>query len=350
MDESTPLLKFGIIGCRHGHVHSQIKELLAIPGAMCAGIYDEDDASVQGVLDRFPVTRVDSPDRLLDDPDVTLIGTAEINRRKADVILRALNAGKHIIADKPLCTSVEDLNAIERVATEKGLRVGLQLTERFGPANRRMKTLVDSGAVGRVANVMCWRPHRLGRPNRPDWMFDDDLYGGILVDLAIHDADIIRWLCGGVFTEITAYEQNFGNPADTDFHDIGTLLGRLSTGPTGFVRTDWFTPNPSPVHGDTRFLVTGTDGMIEVRTAGDLWAKKHDGSGQVLVMANGCGVKTEKPEPASKTLVRDFVDSIREGATPDITNHDVFEATRATLMARMSSKLGRTVRRAETLA
>jgi hypothetical protein len=90
--------------------------------------------------------------------------------------------------------------------------------------------------------------------------------------------------------------------------------------------------------------------MIEVRTVGDLWAKKHDGSGQVLVMANGCGVKVEKPEPALKTLVRDFVDSIREGTTPDITNCDVFEATRATLMARMSSKLGRTVRRTETLA
>ncbi|HDS74513.1 MAG TPA: Gfo/Idh/MocA family oxidoreductase, partial [Firmicutes bacterium] len=343
-------LKFGIIGCRHGHVHSQITELLAIPGAICAGVYDDDDASVQSVLDRHPVSRIDSPDRLLDDPDVTLIGTAEVNRRKPDVILRALNAGKNAIADKPLCTSIEDLNAIEKTATEKGLRVGLQLTERFGPANRRMKSLVDSGAVGHVANVMCWRPHRLGRPGRPDWMFDDDQYGGILVDLAIHDADIIRWLCGGVFTEITAYEQNFGNPSDTDFHDIGTLLGRLSTGPTGFVRTDWFTPTPSPVHGDTRFLVTGTEGMIEVRTAGDLWAKKPDTSGQILVMTNTDGVKVEKPEPPSKTLVQDFVDSIREGTTPDIMNRDVFEATRATLMARMSSKLSRTVLRGETLA
>ena len=80
MKDSVPPLKFGIIGCRHGHVHSQITELLGIPGAVCAGVYDDDDASVQGVIDRFPVTRVDSPDRLLDDPDVTLIGTAEINR------------------------------------------------------------------------------------------------------------------------------------------------------------------------------------------------------------------------------------------------------------------------------
>jgi predicted dehydrogenase len=350
MKDPGPALKFGVIGCRHGHVMSQITELLEIPGAVCAGIYESDDESAEAVLARFgSITRVDSPDRLLGDPEVTLIGTAEINRNKAPIILRALAAGKHVIADKPLCTRIEDLNAIEKAATESGLRIGMQLTERFGGAARRMKALVDEGAVGTVANVMCWRPHRLGRPGRPDWMFVDDLYGGIIVDLSVHDVDIMRWLCGGVFTEMTAYESNFGNTGDPDFSDIGTFLGRLSTGATGMGRTDWFTPETSPVHGDTRFLVTGTKGMIEVRTAGDLWAKKRKASDEILIMTDSESPTKVDHLPATKTVVRDFVDSLHSETAPAITNEDVFEATRGAIMARMSAKLGRTVRRQETL-
>lgn len=342
-------LTFGVIGCRHGHVFSLIRELLEIPGVRCAGIFDSQEASAKAVLDRFPVKAASSLDALLDDPDVSLIGTAEINKLKAPIILRALKAGKHVIADKPLCTTVEDLNAIERAATEKNLRVGLMLTERFGGANRRMKQLVAEGQIGHVANVMCWRPHRLNRPARPDWMFRDELYGGIIVDLAIHDADIIRWLTGGNFIEITAYQQNWGNPTDRDFSDIGTFLGLLSTGATGIVRTDWFTPRASPAHGDTRFLVTGTKGMIEVRTAGDLWSGGAERPAEVLLMTDDTPPTKAEPLPPEKTIVRDFVESIHLGTRPEISNADAFEATRATLMARMSVQLGRTVRRRETM-
>jgi len=341
---------FGIIGCRHGHVFSLMRELLDIPGVRCAGVYDSDEASVRAVVDRFPVSAVGSPEALLGDPEVRLIGTAEINKLKAPLILKALEAGKHVIADKPLCTAIEDLNAIEKLATERKLRVGLMLSERFGGANRRMKRLVEEGRIGHVANVMCWRPHRLNRPARPDWMFVDDLYGGIIVDLAIHDADIIRWLAGGVFLEVTAYQQNWGNPADCDFGDFGTFLGILSTGATGYVRTDWFTPKSSPVHGDTRFLVTGTNGMIEVRTVGDLWSRRKESPAEVLLMTDETPPTKADPLPPETTLVRDFLESVQRGTSPEITNTDVFEATRATLMARLSARLGRTVRRHETFA
>jgi len=161
--------------------------------------------------------------------------------------------------------------------------------------------------------------------------------------------DIIRWATGGVFTEITAYEQNWGNPDDPEFTDIGVLLGKLSTGATGIVRTDWFTPETSPVHGDTRFLVTGTKGMIEIRTAGDLWSEQHTRDGQVLLMSDGDEPVRLDYEPPKETLVADFLGSIYGDTKPVLSTNDAFEATRATLMARRSAKLGRTVKREETL-
>lgn len=347
MPSASIPLTFGIIGCRHGHVLSLIRELLEVPGVRCAGIYDSDEASMRAVLDRFPAKVAKSPDELLGDPAVPLIGTAEINKLKGPLILRALEAGKHVIADKPLCTEISDLDAIEKTATGKKLRVGLMLTERFGGVNRRMQQLVAEGRIGHVANVTCLRPHRLNRPARPDWMFRDELYGGILVDLAVHDADIIRWVAGGVFLEVTAYQQNWGNPADRDFGDIGAFLGLLSTGATGFVRTDWFTPGASPVHGDTRFLVTGTKGTIEVRTAGDLWSGRKKRSAELLLVTDDEPPKKIEPLPPEKTLVRDFLESIVLDTVPHITDADAFEATRAALMARLSARLGRTVHRRE---
>jgi len=99
MTERAPFLSFGIIGCRHGHVLGLIKELLAVPGVRCAGVYDADPASLKAVTDRFPVGAVSSPEALLDDPNVSLIGTAEINKLKAPIILRALEAPLRQIAD-----------------------------------------------------------------------------------------------------------------------------------------------------------------------------------------------------------------------------------------------------------
>ena len=341
----TQPLTFGIIGCRHGHVHGLIKNLLDIPNVSCAGIYDSDDEAVQEVTDRYSVKRARCAEELLDDPAVQIIGTAEINNAKAPLLLQALKAGKHVIADKPLCTTMDDLNALEAAAKEHGCEVGLLLSERDAPYSRAMKAIVDSGEIGQVANVLCMRPHRLGRNGRPDWMFVDEQYGGIIVDLAIHDLDIIRWVAGGTYQEVTAYQQNFGNPADTDFGDIGTVLARLSTGTTGIVRTDWFTPETSPVHGDTRFIVTGTKGMLEARTAGDLWSGKENRPSELLLMSNDrppCKVDLVPPE---NNLVQDFVQSIRCGTERYLSNTDVFEATRATLMARISTRLGRTVTR-----
>ncbi len=342
-------IAFGIIGCRHGHIKGLLTQLLKIPGAQCAGIYEEDDESVQPILEEFPVQRARSADELLENDEVAVIGTATINRGKGPLLVRAMEAGKHVIADKPLCTTLEDLNAMEAASAEHGCHVGLMLSERFGGYTGRMMDVIRSGQIGHVANVTCWRPHRLNRPKRPDWMFVDEQYGGIIVDLAVHDVDIIRWAAGGVFSEITAYEQNWGNPVDPEFTDIGVLLGRLSTGATGMVRTDWFTPELSPVHGDTRFLITGTRGMIEVRTAGDLWAKRHDKAGHVLVMTEDTPPKKLEYDMPGRTLVEDFIGGITGAAEQTLTTQDAFEATRATLMARRSAKLGRTVTRDETL-
>ena len=342
----TPLT-FGIIGCRHGHVRGLIEGLLAIPGVTCAGIYDDDPESVEEIAKHYSAKQARSVDELLDDPKIDLIGTAGVNSAKAAVLLRALKSGKHVIADKPLCTTIGDLNALERAATEGDLRVGLLLSERFAPYSQGMKTIVESGEIGHVANVTCFRPHRLGRPGRPDWMFVDEQYGGIIVDLAIHDLDIAHWIGGGTYQEVTAYQQNWGNPADTDFSDIGTVLALLSTGVTAMVRTDWFTPATSPVHGDTRFFVTGTKGTLEARTAGDLWSNAKDKPSELLLISDGSKACKVDLTPPKKSLVQDFVDSIVHGEPACIPNADAFEATRATLMARMSTRLGRMVKRSE---
>jgi predicted dehydrogenase len=340
---------FGIIGCQHGHIHGLIESLVAIPGVTCAGIYDEQPEAMKAVTDRYPVNAVASPDVLLDDAKVTLIGTAAVNNDKGALLAQAVEAGKHVIADKPLCTIIEDLNAIEKAATENRVRVGLMLSERYQGYTQKMMELVNDGAIGHVANVLCVRPHRLGRAGRPDWMFVDEKYGGIIVDLAIHDVDIIRWAAGGVFEEITAYQQNWGNPTDKDFGDIGVLLGRLTSGATGMVRTDWFTPATSPVHGDTRFIITGTRGMIEVRAAGDLWTRKKKCPPELMVMTDNRDPVRFAPGKPDVTMVDDFLASTYGDAKPILSNTDVFEATRASLMARESTKLGRTVKRHETL-
>ena len=194
--------------------------------------------------------------------------TAAVNDRKAAYIVKALDAGLHCMADKPLVSSMDQLESIEQALTRnKSLKLYLMLTERFNPALVAAKQIVDRGEIGKVANIIAIRPHRLNPDTRPAWMFDSRRYGGILNDIGIHDLDIARWFTGNEMDRVLAASvSNHRSASCTDFNDNGEAMVRMKDGTTAFIYVHWMTPDAYPAHGETRFIITGTKGQIEVHS------------------------------------------------------------------------------------
>jgi predicted dehydrogenase len=264
---SQPVLKFAAIGLDHRHIYDQVTSLLNI-GAECVGFWSRDEAMpLQGFMEKFPhIPRVKERAQLLEDKSIHLITCAAIPNERADLAIEAMRHSKDFMVDKPGLTTFEQLEAVRKVQKETGRIFSIDFTERFEVrSTTRAGELVKAGAIGQVVHTAGLGPHRLNRHLRPQWFFDKQAYGGILVDIGSHQFDQFLYFTDSSDARITAARvANRAHPADTGLEDLGEVMIE-SDNASGYFRVDWFTPDGLNTWGDGRLTIVGTEGTIELR-------------------------------------------------------------------------------------
>ncbi|HRO12739.1 gfo/Idh/MocA family oxidoreductase, partial [Amaricoccus sp.] len=185
---------------------------------------------------------------------------------RAAMALRAMRAGKDVMVDKPGCTTEAQLAEIRRVQAETGRIWSVCYSEHFlQKATVAASRLVAEGAIGRVVNTVGLGPHRIGLNPRPDWFWDSERGGHILVDIASHQFEQFLHFTGSTAARILqSVETNFASPERKGWNDYGHAVV-ASDRATGFIRVDWLTADGSPAWGDGRLFLMGTAGNIELR-------------------------------------------------------------------------------------
>ncbi len=189
----------------------------------------EDDAYYRKSAEQRGINfNYESFDSLLaDNSDTVAIGDFFANR--GTLAIKALEAGKNVICDKPMCTSLEELDRIEVLAKEKRLYVSCMFTMRYEGITEAAKEAVK--LIGDVKSVYFGGQHPLLYPSRPKWYFENGKYGGLINDLAIHGIDLVYYLCGLRITDIKAARcYNAFAKKDPDFLDSGQFMATLSNG------------------------------------------------------------------------------------------------------------------------
>lgn len=258
-------IRIAMAGLAHGHGTGFLGEAVKMNGVEAVGFWDcENRDAVRSAAERFSAPIFDSLEALLNASGANVLLTAAVNADKADLIVQGIEAGFHIIADKPLVTTVKDLERIsEALDRHPEVHLFLMLSERYNPVLVTAKALIDSGEIGEVVHVVAMRPHRLRPEGRPDWMFDSKRYGGILNDIGVHDIDIAVWLADSPVDKIlSAGVSNSRYRQYEDFKDNGEALLRLKNGCTAYILESWLTPEKYPHHGEMKFIIHGTKGQI----------------------------------------------------------------------------------------
>jgi 1,5-anhydro-D-fructose reductase (1,5-anhydro-D-mannitol-forming) len=144
---------------------------------------------------RMPASGSDL-DELLADTDVEAVYISTTNEKHLPQALAALTAGKHVLCEKPLALTLEDAVAMVRAAQEAGLVFATNHHLRCSGSHRAVRALIASGRIGRVLSLRLHHavflpPHLQGwRINAPD------SGGGVIPDITVHDADVVRFLLG----------------------------------------------------------------------------------------------------------------------------------------------------------
>ncbi len=333
-------LTLGVIGVDHRHIYGQMEKMRA-RGCTCKGWWTEGEPqTVEGFVKRFPdVPRVADYQVLLDDPEIDMILMAAVPVDRAELAIKAMRAGKDVMTDKPGCTTLDQLAALRACVAETGRIWSIDFSERFEvPAMTRATELLAEGAIGQVVQTVGLGPHRLNRPTRPDWFFDETSYGGILTDIASHQVDQFLFLTGSTEAQVVSSSVgNFANPADPGLQDFGEILLR-SDKAQGYIRVDWYTPDALPNWGDGRLTILGTEGYIELRKYVDVAGR--DGTDHLyLVNGERCEYidASDAPLPYFDRLIAD----VRNRTETAMTQAHCFKATELALQAQaQATRLG----------
>lgn len=284
-------VKLAIAGFRHAHIFDLYQRVISRPDVELVATCEEDAAhSLLPGRDLKP--DYDSFEKFLAGVDCDVIALGDTYGKRGAQAVAALQAGHHVIADKPLCTSLAELEQIEALAREKGLHVGLMLDLRDHANWIALRDVVKSGRIGEIQTVSFAGQHPLLRPTRPAWYFEPGQHGGTLNDIAIHAVDFIPWITGLTIDKIEAARTWNAKAADVPhFRDCGQVMLRLSNGGGVLGDVSYLAPDACgyAIPNYWRVTIHGTRGLAETsyNASGVAVADDLSKEPEILVRAPG---------------------------------------------------------------
>ena len=133
---------------------------------------------------------------VLGDPDVDAVYISTTNEKHLPQALAAVEAGKHVLCEKPLALTLDDAVAMVRAAQDAGLVFATNHHLRCSGSHRAVRALIASGRIGRVLSLRLFHAVHLP-PHLQGWRINSpDAGGGVIPDITVHDADVARFLLG----------------------------------------------------------------------------------------------------------------------------------------------------------
>jgi predicted dehydrogenase len=320
-------LKIALLSAAHLHADSYARTLHRIPGATLAGLWDDDAERGQAKAVEHGTTFEPDLDKLLGACDAVIICAPNAHHR--DLTLKAAQAARHVLCEKPLATSITDAQEMVRACSEAGVALGTAFPVRHSGAVISLRDAVQAGTLGRV--LMIRGTNRGKMPG--GWFVDKALSGGgAVTDHTVHVVDLIRFITGQEITRVYAEADTRFYP-DLEVEDCGLLIMDLSGG--GFTSLDpsWSRPNKAfPSWGDVTLEVTGTEGVASF----DFTAQHTKLYSNTRVRAAQIGWGDD----ADALMIADFIQAVRAGRAPLASGEDGLRAVEVVTAAYESIESG----------
>jgi predicted dehydrogenase len=331
--QGSKSIRLAIAGLRHPHIDAIIDEARLRTDVELVAIAEQEPAIRTQYAAKLQVREYADHNEMFARSGADVVGIGAINAHRGRIATDALRAGLHVLADKPLCTTLDQLTEIESAWRTSGRALSIAFEKRFYPATLALEPLLAERELGRLAIVAASAPHKLTRARRPGWMFDRDAYGGIINDLAVHDIDLLLHFSGAKAGHLQASVSNTGNTDRPEFQDAAVVSLRTDDGLLATFEVHWFSPEAAPYHGDYRMRLVGTQGTAEL-----LWKDNR------LDVATHARPPWTPPLPDRLRPAQDFFDAVLAGKSPRITAEASFAATRLALLAQQSAEAGTPIR------
>jgi predicted dehydrogenase len=256
----------GMISYAHsGHAVSYSNALKKIDGADLAAIYDDDPVRGQQFADQFGVSFHKNLDEFLRREDLQCVIVCSPTNQHRELVCAAAQAGKHVLCEKPIATSLADAHTMIESCHSAGVLLQIPFVCRFYPMLQTAKKLVQGGEIGRVLGAVGGnRGIPPLPPTYPKWIVDPiQAGGGALLDHSVHVTDAMRFIFETEIKSVYA-EKSVFHPLGLAVEDCGLLALTFQNGMIATVDPSWSIPKNNPYHYDFYLRILGEKGIINL--------------------------------------------------------------------------------------
>jgi predicted dehydrogenase len=227
----TQRLRTALVGCgKVGHIHAQA--LAALPESQFVAVCDASGERAQAFAARYGVTAYTDVRTMLRDAGVKALSVATPHPLHAEPAIAAAEAGAHVLVEKPLAANLADCDAMLAAAQKAGVRLACISQRRLFEPVQRVRAAIAAGKIGRpvlgVVAMFNWRDqaYYLSDPWRGKWATEG---GGVLVNQAPHQLDLLCWLMDDAIAEVSGCWANLNHPY-IEVEDTAIALVRFQQG------------------------------------------------------------------------------------------------------------------------
>ena len=340
-------VKYGVIGCGAIAQRRHIPECIANPDSVLIGIAEFNQSRCDELGKQYGVKSFCDHKDLLKMGEIDAVVVSGPNALHAPQTIDALNAGKHVLCEKPMAVTRDEARAMIDAAKKNNKFLMIGLNQRLMPPHVRAKEIIKTGRLGKVLSFRTAFKH----PGPEGWSVDaakswffrkDQAFMGVTGDLGIHKADLMRWLLDQEFTEvggmITTLDKRDpdGNLIALDDNAILTL--KTDSGIIGSMILSWtnygLEENYTVLYCQRGVMSLGTDPTY----------------GVVVDYKNGerelhkVGQMSTNAKQVASGVIDAFTKSILEGKAPEINGVEGYKSLDVILTAQEAAKAGKSLK------
>ena len=332
----------GIIVCGKIAQVRHIPEYAAHPEAKLVGFYDINQQRAAELAAKYGGRAYATVEELLAEPEIQAVSICAANFAHAELTIAALNAGKHVLCEKPMATNLADCEAMVQAADANGKFLMIGHNQRLAKAHSLARKLIVEGLIGDIITFRTIFGHGGPEtwsidPGKNTWFFDKKKAAmGALSDLGIHKVDLLQYLTGQKVIETTAKVVTL-NKRDSEGNLIGVddnalCILRMSGGALGTMAASW------TIYGNEcqSTCLYGTKGIMLIYNEASAPITVSDLEGNTTsynldVPHNGTGV------------IDEFVDALVHDREPEVSGREALTVMRTIFASINSSNISRTV-------
>jgi len=334
-------IRFGLIGAGSIAIYRHAPEIYNHPNGEIAAICDIRPERAEALAEEYGVEDVYTDYRdVLKRKDIDAVVVATPNKYHAPITIAAFEAGKHVLCEKPMATSLEDARKMIETAKKTGCKLMIGHNQRLMPPHVKAKEILESGVLGRVLTFRT----TFGHPGPEMWSQDkgphtwffkkEEAFVGSMGDLGVHKTDLVRWLLGeevvevGAFVETLAKRNDKGEIIDVD--DNAVCILKMESGAVGQLAASWTYRGGE----DNSTRLYCEKGMMVIAEDPDWQVIVYFEDGQIAQYQVGRVATNE--EQVESGIPRMFIDALLEGRDPEISGEEGYKAL-AIVMACLES-------------